>query len=871
MAQSGYTPILIYASGTATNVPLAANMTSSASGAELALNYADGKLYYKNSSGVVTLLAGAGGAGIVAGSNTQVQYNNSGVFGASANLTFNGTTLTAGGLTTTGTTSTGVLSVTGNTTLGDAAGDTVTVNGTITSNLIFTDNTYDIGASGATRPRNLYLSSTVNIANAGYATLVNASSANAWSSGYFDIATFYVTNMTAGAVSLNVGKAAGTNNSGKIAFNYAGGSGSTANYVEFGLFNNDGLFRVYGTGNLSNVRSNASVYSGSNSATWVNGLALSNNATPATGVSNLINFGGASNVNAVYGVVQNASGYGDFVWAGYNGAFSELGRFTSAGNFGVGIASPAYPLDVNGQAQITTGLRITAATSSLYTVDGTLSRYSTSNGVYLTGNNLGWLGLQADGTQATTIVLWGAGEANTPNRIAFKTNSVERASISSTGRVAINNGDYTVIVGSVNGKTPNGTGFSLGYNPSGGSGEAQLVWGTGGSTYPFIISSYDGSTTSERARFLSTGNLVVGGTVQKGAARISVVQEGGSLASTTVTRSNMTGIAVGDITTTGNLGNGIWFDHGSLMAGIASARTATSNWGTDLRFYTHPTATSLSDEAYERMRLDPAGNFIIGDTAQQYSAQLYVNGSIAARNGGVDGTYQNAFVAGYTSNYNERNIIQTAVSSGSGSGFRFQVSAGGGSASVTNAMDVLKNGTYIYGLLNVAAPTSSGAGTSTIADNGSSPNNLRVYNQINSNNTANRFIICDTAASVLKFDFYTNGGLANFQANNVNLSDRREKTNFAPAKSYLDVVCAIPVQTFNYIDQNHEEDGGLTLGVVAQDVQAVAPELVSENNWGSADEPKMRLSIYQTDLQYALMKALQELNAKFDAYVASHP
>lgn len=58
MAASGYTPILIYASGTASNVPLAANLTSDATlGAELALNYADGKLYYKNSSGVVTLLA----------------------------------------------------------------------------------------------------------------------------------------------------------------------------------------------------------------------------------------------------------------------------------------------------------------------------------------------------------------------------------------------------------------------------------------------------------------------------------------------------------------------------------------------------------------------------------------------------------------------------------------------------------------------------------------------------------------------------------------------------------------------------------------------------------------------------------------------
>jgi len=60
MSQSGYTPILIYASGTASAVPLAANMTSSAAGAELALNYADGKLYFKNSSGVVTLLATAG-------------------------------------------------------------------------------------------------------------------------------------------------------------------------------------------------------------------------------------------------------------------------------------------------------------------------------------------------------------------------------------------------------------------------------------------------------------------------------------------------------------------------------------------------------------------------------------------------------------------------------------------------------------------------------------------------------------------------------------------------------------------------------------------------------------------------------------------
>ena len=61
MSQTGYTPILTYASGTATNVPLAANLTSNASGAELALNYADGKLFYKDSGGVVQVLASKAG------------------------------------------------------------------------------------------------------------------------------------------------------------------------------------------------------------------------------------------------------------------------------------------------------------------------------------------------------------------------------------------------------------------------------------------------------------------------------------------------------------------------------------------------------------------------------------------------------------------------------------------------------------------------------------------------------------------------------------------------------------------------------------------------------------------------------------------
>lgn len=53
MAASGYTPISLYYSTTSSAVPLAGNLANG----ELALNIADMKLYAKNGSGVVTLLA----------------------------------------------------------------------------------------------------------------------------------------------------------------------------------------------------------------------------------------------------------------------------------------------------------------------------------------------------------------------------------------------------------------------------------------------------------------------------------------------------------------------------------------------------------------------------------------------------------------------------------------------------------------------------------------------------------------------------------------------------------------------------------------------------------------------------------------------
>jgi hypothetical protein len=89
MAQTNYTPISLYYSTTASAVPLAANLVPG----ELAINTADGKLYYEDSSGVVQVLA-TKSTGSIGGSNTQVQFNNSGSLGGSSGLTWDGSFLT---------------------------------------------------------------------------------------------------------------------------------------------------------------------------------------------------------------------------------------------------------------------------------------------------------------------------------------------------------------------------------------------------------------------------------------------------------------------------------------------------------------------------------------------------------------------------------------------------------------------------------------------------------------------------------------------------------------------------------------------------------------------------------------------------------
>jgi hypothetical protein len=125
MAATGYTPISLYYSSTTSNQPAAGDLVYG----ELAINITDGKLYYKNNSNVVTLLASSaiaaltlpitvpnGGTGLTTLATGFIPYGNgTGAFSSSANLEFDGTTLVVGPGSQLGGTTNPYLAIVGNT------------------------------------------------------------------------------------------------------------------------------------------------------------------------------------------------------------------------------------------------------------------------------------------------------------------------------------------------------------------------------------------------------------------------------------------------------------------------------------------------------------------------------------------------------------------------------------------------------------------------------------------------------------------------------------------------------------------------------------------------------------------------------------
>jgi hypothetical protein len=131
-----------------------------------------------------------------------------------------------------------------------------------------------------------------------------------------------------------------------------------------------------------------------------------------------------------------------------------------------------------------------------------------------------------------------------------------------------------------------------------------------------------------------------------------------------------------------------------------------------------------------------------------------------------------------------------------------------------------------------------------------SPNNTSSFLYYGDDSTAARFIV------------YSNGGIANYTANNNPLSDERLKKEITPLESVWDKVKAIKVVKYKFNDQTHDD---FNMGVIAQQVEMVAPELVNLEGWGTlAEDGTPYKSIWENDMNYYTMKALQEAMTKIE-------
>ena len=311
MAQTNYTPISLYYSTTASAVPTAANLVPG----ELAINTNDGKLYYEDSSGVVQVLA-TKSTGSIGGSTTQVQYNLSGSLAGSANLTFNGTTLTMandasisgltvgkGGGALSANTALGVSALTATTTGGNwntAVGYQASyTNTTGTNNVAIGRLSMFLNSSGAANTsvgsQALYSNTASdNVAIGAEAMYANTSGANNTAVGRYALQA----NTTGGSTTA-IGYQAGYNNN------------STANVyvgVKAGYSNTSGGANTFVGGSSSSFCGYANTTGSQNSAFGCDALANNTTASNNTAVGYQAGYGittGASNTYIGYAATQS--------------------------------------------------------------------------------------------------------------------------------------------------------------------------------------------------------------------------------------------------------------------------------------------------------------------------------------------------------------------------------------------------------------------------------------------------------------------------------------------------------------------------------------------------------------------------------------
>ena len=134
------------------------------------------------------------------------------------------------------------------------------------------------------------------------------------------------------------------------------------------------------------------------------------------------------------------------------------------------------------------------------------------------------------------------------------------------------------------------------------------------------------------------------------------------------------------------------------------------------------------------------------------------------------------------------------------------------------------------------------------------------------NNTTSQFLTCGDS-SATRAEIRSNGGLANFSANNANLSDINTKKDISPADRTWDCIKEWEIVNYRYKDQ--PDDADLNLGVIAQQVAESCPEVITifqEAKEATEDAPAQeeRLGVKEQQMYWMAIKALQEAQVRIE-------
>jgi hypothetical protein len=352
-----------------------------------------------------------------------------------------------------------------------------------------------------------------------------------------------------------------------------------------------------------------------------------------------------------------------------------------------------------------------------------------------------------------------------------------------------------------------------------------------------------------------------------------------------------------------NQASGVGFSQIADGVGPLSRVRATSSGSTGAVVF----ETALSGSLAERARINSSGNLLVGTSSSIEVAgpggQLQVADGLAIaslstfsnstnssffmlgksrgntvgtytivnnqdllgeiRFAGSNGTHLNNFAASIqgmvdgpptASGLPGRLLFSTTASGTAISTERMRISQNGESLFRTNANN--NNAT-------IAAYSDATSGfTSAIVDvnfAGYSPNNA----------TAKFAQFRDT--TIIRAEIRSNGGLANYQANDVNLSDRNAKKDISPAVDTWDCLKEWEIVNYRYKDQ--PDDAGLNLGVIAQQVAKSCPEVITifqEAKEAAEDKPAQeeRLGIKEQQMYWMAIKALQEAQVRIETLEA---